>query len=61
MSSLSAYWVRRVDVINRGYGGYNSQWGLKILDEAVVAMPTVVIIFFGANDAVDPQVPQSVH
>lgn len=61
VSSLSAYWVRRIDVISRGYGGYNSRWGLKILDEAVVAIkPDVVIIFFGANDAVDPQVPQSV-
>lgn len=61
VSSLSAYWVRRVDVISRGYGGYNSRWGLEILDEAVVAMnPDVVIIFFGANDAVDTRVPQSV-
>ena len=59
--SLSAFWVRRIEVLNRGFGGYNSRWGLKILNGAVVAArPDIVIIFFGANDAVDPQVPQSV-
>lgn len=61
VSSLSAFWVRRIEVLNRGFGGYNSRWGLKILNGAVVAArPDIVIIFFGANDAVDPQVPQSV-
>ena len=61
VSSLSAYWIRRIDVVNRGFGGYNSRWGLKIFNEAVLsARPDIVIIFFGANDAVDEKVPQSV-
>ena len=61
VSSLSAFWVRRIEVVNRGFGGYNSRWGLKIFDGAVIASrPDIVIIFFGANDAVDPKVPQAV-
>lgn len=61
VSSLSAYWVRRIDVVNRGFGGYNSRWGLKIFKDAVLReRPDVIIIFFGANDAVDQRVPQSV-
>jgi lysophospholipase L1-like esterase len=61
VSSLSAYWIRRIDVSNRGFGGYNSRWGLRIFEEAVMQQrPDIVVIFFGANDAVDERVPQSV-
>ena len=27
------WWVRRVDVINRGFSGYNSKWALAIVGE----------------------------
>jgi hypothetical protein len=41
-----------VDVINRGFSGYNTKWALKIFDEVVLNLkPNFVIIFFGANDA----------
>lgn len=61
VSLLSAYWIRRVDAVNRGFGGYNSRWGLRIFHDVVLsARPDVVIIFFGANDAVDEKVPQHV-
>ena len=38
-----------------------SRWGLRIFEDVVLsARPDVVIIFFGANDAVDEKVPQHV-
>lgn len=52
LCNLSEWWVRRADVVNRGFSGYNSRWGLMIVEEAVlVEHPDFVIIFFGANDA----------
>ena len=51
-------YIRRVDVVNRGFSGYTSQLGLKVLpqfmpdpSQANVRMMTV---FFGANDATVP-------
>lgn len=42
-----------MDIINRGFSGYNSRWGLSIIDEVVIKCnPQLVAIFFGANDAV---------
>jgi len=50
---LAARYVRRADVINRGYSGYTTRWGLRMLEDTFpkgqVAMATV---FFGANDSV---------
>jgi isoamyl acetate esterase len=46
-----------VDVILRGYSGYNTRWALKILDKAMAGIrgdaesPAAVTVFFGANDA----------
>lgn len=38
---------------NRGFSGYNSRWGLSIIKEVVIdQQPQLVVIFFGANDAV---------
>lgn len=55
VGSLSHFWSRRVDVTNRGFSGYNSRWGLSIIDEVVISLrPDMVLIFFGANDAVVP-------
>lgn len=55
VSALTAYWVRRVDVVNRGFGGYTSRWGLQLFDSVVLARrPEVIFLFFGANDAVVP-------
>ncbi len=50
---LTAFWIRRIDVVNRGFGGYTSRWGLKLYDKVVLEQrPDVVFLFFGANDAV---------
>lgn len=61
VAMLAHWWSRRVDVINRGFSGYNSKWARIIVNEAVVPLnPDMVIIFFGANDAVDSSVLQHV-
>ena len=53
INSFNDWWTRRVDVMNRGFSGYNSKWGLEIVREVVVQeRPDLVFIFFGANDAV---------
>ena len=53
VSSLTAYWIRRIDVVNRGFGGYTSRWGLKLYESVVLDQrPDIVFLFFGANDAV---------
>jgi lysophospholipase L1-like esterase len=55
------WWTRRVDVVNRGFSGYNSKWGVLIAEQVVVPLqPDIVFIFFGANDAVDVRVGQHV-
>ena len=49
---LSDYWTRKVDVINRGYSGYNTNIALKIMKDVTCSLrPNVITIFFGANDA----------
>ncbi|KAI8984074.1 SGNH hydrolase [Mycotypha africana] len=67
-TSIKAY-VRKVDVLNRGFSGYNTDWALPILYQL---LPTVkeqkseacsiqlMTIFFGANDAALPFSPQHV-
>jgi lysophospholipase L1-like esterase len=61
ISSLAYWWSRRVDVLNRGFSGYNTKWGLSITDKVVIAeSPDLIFVFFGANDAVDVQVTQHV-
>lgn len=53
VASLTNLWIRRVDVSNRGFGGYNTRWAMKIYEEVVLSQrPDIVFIFFGANDAV---------
>lgn len=49
----------QVDVVLRGYSGYNTRWALKVLDRVFPASeggdggtaPVAVTVFFGANDA----------
>ncbi len=61
ISNLAYWWSRRVDVLNRGFSGYNTRWGLNIVQEVVIdESPDFVFIFFGANDAVDQSVVQHV-
>ncbi|KLT39356.1 SGNH hydrolase [Cutaneotrichosporon oleaginosum] len=59
---MSEYYLRRLDVVNRGFGGYNtdnalsafeSVWATRAEREAGCAQPArLITIWFGANDAV---------
>lgn len=52
VSLLCARYVRRADIINRGFSGYNSKWGLSLLKELELPKrPILVVVFFGANDS----------
>lgn len=57
-SRLAEYFVRRLDVVNRGFSGYNTEWIRHALPTIFPATgcPEVrcVFIFFGANDAALP-------
>ncbi|XP_021058066.1 isoamyl acetate-hydrolyzing esterase 1 homolog isoform X1 [Mus pahari] len=48
--------VRKCDVLNRGFSGYNTRWAKIILPRLIrkgpgMENPVVVTIFFGANDS----------
>jgi hypothetical protein len=52
--ALQHAYFRRADVINRGFGGYNTEWLLPVLERQII--PSVFnvvlwIILIGANDA----------
>ena len=61
VAGMADWWTCRVDVLNRGFSGYNTKWALKMVDSVVIAeRPDLVFLFFGANDAVDPAEMQHV-
>jgi len=53
--------IRKADVLNRGFGGYNTRWNKILLPRLIPARDAsnihLVIIFLGANDCV----PGGVH
>src|SRR5882757_10517142 len=67
-SSLSEWYSRRLDVLNRGFSGYTAPAGFDNLLEffpAVRPSPSaprvqLMTVFFGANDACLPGTPQHV-
>lgn len=56
--------IFQVDVVLRGYSGYNTRWALKVVERVFDppvesggdggAQPLAVTVFFGANDACLP-------
>jgi len=67
-AALSDLYQRRLDVVNRGFGGYNSEWAVPVAEQTFpkkehigTIYPTIrlLIIWFGANDACLPHSPQS--
>ncbi|CAI9118208.1 OLC1v1019743C1 [Oldenlandia corymbosa var. corymbosa] len=54
-ASLADTYARKADIMNRGYGGYNSRWALFLLHHLFplgsATPPVATTIFFGANDA----------
>ncbi|KAL9274762.1 GDSL esterase/lipase-like protein [Drosera capensis] len=57
-AALSDNYSRMADVLNRGYGGYNTRWALFLLHHIFplgsAKPPIAATIFFGANDAALP-------
>ncbi|KAL3150638.1 hypothetical protein ABBQ32_000440 [Trebouxia sp. C0010 RCD-2024] len=56
-AALAHNYQRKVDVVNRGYSGYNSRWAKHLLEKIFPAkQPRVnlVTLFWGANDAALP-------
>lgn len=65
---ISDRYQRRADVLNRGFGGYNTGWFLRFAatDEGRADLfehegVRLVTIFFGANDASDPALNERHH
>ncbi|KAF8423673.1 GDSL Lipase/Acylhydrolase [Tirmania nivea] len=63
-AALQHDYVRKLDVINRGFSGYNTSHALRILP-SIIQAPThsqirLMTVFFGANDAVLEGLPQHV-
>lgn len=54
VGKLADWWTRRVDILNRGYSGYNSRWAKIVFDEVILSEnPDFLFLFFGANDAIE--------
>lgn len=54
--ALRSAYIRRADVVNRGFSGYTAPLALKVLPhflphQADAAAVKLVLVFFGANDA----------
>jgi len=54
-AALQADYIRRLDVVNRGFSGYNTRQALSVLPKIVPSPDHAKIrfmtVFFGANDA----------
>ncbi|GAB7348781.1 hypothetical protein MBLNU459_g7505t1 [Dothideomycetes sp. NU459] len=59
--ALQDAYVRRLDVVNRGFSGYNTVQALKVLPRILPspehARVRLMTVFFGANDARLPNTP----
>jgi lysophospholipase L1-like esterase len=50
VASLSNYWTRKVDVINRGFSGYNSKMGMyikkwRLYEHSIIKCNVVYILY----------------
>ncbi|KAI8998989.1 SGNH hydrolase [Trametes punicea] len=67
-AKLAHVYNRKMDVINRGFSGYNTDWILPVFEQCFATkqeqqhVPKVrlLVIWFGANDAAPPPKPQHV-
>ncbi|XBW36788.1 hypothetical protein QEN19_002365 [Hanseniaspora menglaensis] len=52
-AGLTNAYVRKLDIVQKGFSGYNSRWALKILPKLLEIYKNIKIayIFFGSNDA----------
>ncbi|KAJ1724929.1 isoamyl acetate-hydrolyzing esterase [Coemansia erecta] len=54
VAQLAESYVRTHDVVNRGFGGYNTRWAVSLLPRMLPASSDrtrLVTVLFGANDA----------
>ncbi|KAK7283979.1 hypothetical protein RIF29_13729 [Crotalaria pallida] len=55
---LSHLYARKADIVLRGYSGWNSRRAVQVLDKIfpknATEQPSLVIVYFGGNDAVRP-------
>ncbi|OCL09250.1 SGNH hydrolase [Glonium stellatum] len=63
--ALQNAYIRRLDVVNRGLSGYNTDQALKVLPNIIPSPERVqvrfLMIFFGANDASLPEAVNKQH
>ncbi|KAI0328125.1 SGNH hydrolase [Cubamyces sp. BRFM 1775] len=65
---LANAYMRKMDVVNRGYSGYNTNWIIPVFEQCFatqheqqhVPKVRILTIWFGANDAALPPSPQHV-
>ncbi|XP_006458519.1 hypothetical protein AGABI2DRAFT_190796 [Agaricus bisporus var. bisporus H97] len=64
---LSHVYARKLDVLNRGFSGYNTDWALPVFEQCIQKHPSpqaskirILTIWFGANDACIRPSPQHV-
>jgi len=65
---LAQAYVRKLDVINRGLSGYNTEWAIPVFEQSFakqheqqhVAKVRILTIWFGANDSCLEPSPQHV-
>ncbi|KJA20244.1 hypothetical protein HYPSUDRAFT_203946 [Hypholoma sublateritium FD-334 SS-4] len=64
---LTHVYARRLDVLNRGFSGYNTTWGMPVFEQCIAKASDkyaprlrMLAIWFGANDACIKPSPQHV-
>lgn len=62
-AGLAHLYARKADVVNRGFGGYNSRWLCQFLGDVFKGVTgentLLVTLFLGANDAALPDGPRA--
>ncbi|XP_077238683.1 GDSL esterase/lipase WDL1-like isoform X4 [Tasmannia lanceolata] len=57
-SILADIYARKVDILLRGYAGWNSRQALQVVQQVfpknAAVQPSLVIVYFGGNDSVGP-------
>ncbi|KAI0781306.1 SGNH hydrolase [Trametes elegans] len=67
-AKLAHVYNRKMDVLNRGLSGYNTEWAIPVFEQCFATKPEqphvpkvrLLVIWFGANDAAPPPKPQHV-
>ncbi|KAJ2332792.1 isoamyl acetate-hydrolyzing esterase [Coemansia sp. RSA 2681] len=61
VAQLSLVYIRRLDVINRGFSGFTSRWVLPLVPQLITPFkPKLLIILLGSNDSLLPSNPRHV-